>query len=116
MSRFYYAGDHIGNSKPKISGPADGIFLPFKVFHGVSDGIPPGNLLRVEVVVHVENRELHLAYLPQRLTLDVVLQHGLWACEDDSIGMVLLFSEFFLDQIRQEFRLALLIGKARYID
>src|SRR6202042_295413 len=56
VSRFYNTRHHLRNGEPQIPWTADGIFGSPKNLDRAADRVLPRHAVRIQIVIHVENR------------------------------------------------------------
>src|SRR2546421_2120219 len=115
-SKFYYTRHDFGPGAPKIRGAADCKLRALEELYRVADGVAPRIRLRVEIVVHVEDRVFHLADLLQTVLRNVRIQHHFGAGEDQGVGALLRVLHLLIDQVGEELGIAVLLAEPLQID
>src|SRR6185312_4593554 len=69
--RFYNTSDDVSPGKEQIARAADGELRAFQRFHRVSDRVAPRIHGRIQVVVHVKDREFQISRLAEGVLREI---------------------------------------------
>src|SRR5580658_4991384 len=107
VPRFYYTRHHLRNGEPQIPWTADGIFGSPKNLDRAADRVLPRHRVRVQVVIHVENRIVDVVGDGGQSVLgNGRVEHDFGAGKDQCVG-VILGAHLLFNQVRQEICVAM---------